>query len=60
MTRYTTVSRAHAASPRSLFTSFSVARECARRKESAKQRQGQLNVWEGEGGFVIKHSVSEA
>ena len=60
MTRYTTVSQAYAASRRSLVAGFSVARERARRNESAKQRQSQLNVWEDEGGFVIKHSVSEA
>jgi len=59
MTRYATVSQAYAAFRRSLFASVSVARERARRKESAKQRQSQLNVWEDEGGFVIKRSVSE-
>jgi len=59
MTRYATVSQAYAASRRSPFASYSVARERARRKESAKQRQSQLNVWEDEGGFVIKRSVSE-
>ena len=60
MTRYTTVSQAYAASRRSIFASSSLARESARRKERAKQRQRQLNVWEDEGGFVIKRSVSEA
>jgi hypothetical protein len=60
MTRYTTVSPPFPASRRPVFANFAAARGSARRQEKRKQRQGELNVWEDEGGSVKKSVVGEA
>jgi hypothetical protein len=60
MTRYTTVNPPFPASRRPLFANFAAPRGSARRQENTKQRQGQLNVWEDEGGSVKKSVVGDA